>query len=116
MDRDHRHRRVRPIPEWGLFAETPTRVLQSLDPEYAQDDGLPPGFAAGAYSPKDCRLAMHRDNVVGWKYTAQWRAATPKSSPQGSISTSLDLGRPSRHAGRPWVGDAAVDQRRAATA
>lgn len=37
-----------PIPEWGPFAQTPTRVLASLDPGYAQDDGLPPGFAAGA--------------------------------------------------------------------
>ena len=64
------------IPEEGPFAETPVRVLPSLDPRYANDDLLPPGFAGGPFSADDCRRAMDSDDVVVWQYTARWRHAT----------------------------------------
>jgi hypothetical protein len=66
-----------PIPVEGPFAETPVCILPSLEPEYAEDDGLPPGFAGRPFSPDDCRLSMDSDEVVAWQYTAQWRDATP---------------------------------------
>jgi hypothetical protein len=53
-------------------------VLSSLDPEDAEEDGLPPGFLGRPYSPEDCRLSMASEDVVAWQYTAQWRDATPE--------------------------------------
>jgi hypothetical protein len=72
-----------PIPVEGPFAETPVCILPSLEPEYAEDDGLPPGFAGRPFSPNDCRLSMDSDEVVAWQYTAQWRDATPEELTPG---------------------------------